>query len=120
MVPSAAVSARVMNQLGTGLRIGETLAVTRPALDLDAATVEVRGTVVRVKGKGLIIQPKPKTWKRWRRLHLPAWLVAVLAARQAPDNEWDVIFPSHSASSATARTRTPTSAMPSTRSASDG
>jgi integrase len=42
--------------LATGLRIGETAAVTWEALDLDAATVEVRGTVIRVTGHGLTIK----------------------------------------------------------------
>ncbi len=64
--------------LGTGLRIGEAIAVTEPALNLKAATVEVRATVVRSRGTGLILQPTTKTPSGWRQLHLPAWLVAVL------------------------------------------
>jgi integrase len=43
--------------MATGLRIGETSAITWAALDLDAGLVEVRGTVIRIKGKGLIIDP---------------------------------------------------------------
>nr|WP_042179781.1 site-specific integrase [Kibdelosporangium sp. MJ126-NF4]CTQ88388.1 Phage integrase [Kibdelosporangium sp. MJ126-NF4] len=77
--------------LGTGLRIGETLAVTWDALDLDAATVEIRGTVVRKRGVGLVIQEKPKTKKGWRKLHLPPWLVVVLKARERTHY---VVFPS--------------------------
>lgn len=80
--------------LGTGLRIGEALAVTWSALDLGAATVEIRGTVVRKKGAGLMIQPKPKTRSGWRTLHLPVWLVVLLQDREHADNEWDVVFPS--------------------------
>jgi integrase len=80
--------------LGTGLRIGETLAVTREALDITAKTVEVRGTVVREPGVGLIIQPAPKTESGWRTLHLPAWLVALLQARDYVENSWDVVFAS--------------------------
>ncbi|MDP9826533.1 site-specific integrase [Kineosporia succinea] len=80
--------------LGTGLRIGETIAITAPALDLKAATVEVRATVVRAKGVGLILQPKPKTHSGWRQLHLPAWLVAVLKAREVAETDLDLIFPS--------------------------
>jgi integrase len=80
--------------LGTGLRIGETLAVTWEALDLEACTVEVRGTVVRVRGAGLIIQPAPKTDAGWRTLHLPAWLVTLLKAREHVDNLWNVVFAS--------------------------
>jgi integrase len=37
--------------LATGLRVGEALAVTWDAVDLSAGTVEVRGTVIRVKGR---------------------------------------------------------------------
>jgi integrase len=46
--------------MATGLRIGETAAITWPSLDLEAGTVEVRGTVIRITGKGLIIKLKPK------------------------------------------------------------
>lgn len=46
--------------LATGLRIGEVLAVVWSAVDLDAGTVEVRGTVIRVTGSGLMIKPRPK------------------------------------------------------------
>jgi integrase len=88
------VPALVDFMLGTGLRIGEALAVTWEALDLDACTVEVRGTVVRQPGVGLIIQPAPKTESGWRTLHLPAWLVALLRAREHVDNLWNVVFPS--------------------------
>ena len=44
----------------TGLRIGECLAIVWDAVDLDARTVEVRGTVIRIKGKGLVIRPAPR------------------------------------------------------------
>ncbi len=80
--------------LGTGLRIGEAIAITESALDLKASTVEVRATVVRARGVGLILQPKPKTHSGWRQLHLPEWLVAVLKARKVGENEWGLIFPS--------------------------
>jgi integrase len=88
------VPALVDFMLGTGLRIGEALAVTWEALDLEACTVEVRGTVVRQRGVGLIIQPAPKTESGWRTLHLPAWLVTLLKAREHVDNLWNVAFAS--------------------------
>ena len=83
--------------LCTGLRIGETLAVTWDALDLDKATVEVRGTVVRIKGKGLIIKPAPKSKAGFRVLQLPQWQVRALKARQSGGRiaagPHDVVFP---------------------------
>jgi integrase len=80
--------------LGTGLRIGEVLGLTWAAVDLTAGHVEVRATVVAVKGRGSVLQPRPKMRAGWRRLHLPPWLVQVLAARDRVPNEWDVVFPS--------------------------
>jgi integrase len=88
------VPALVDFMLGTGMRIGEVLAVTWDALDLASATVEIRGTIVRHRGVGLVIQPKPKTKSGWRTLHLPPWLVALLRARDRVENEWAVVFPS--------------------------
>jgi integrase len=67
--------------LATGLRVGEALAVTWDALDLSAGTVEVRGTVIRVKGRGLMIKPAPKTRAGFRTLLLPSWAVEMLKLR---------------------------------------
>lgn len=64
------------------------------ALDLKAGTVEIRATVVRKRGEGLILQPKPKTASGWRTLHLPPWLVLLLKTREPVPNEWNVVFPS--------------------------
>jgi integrase len=69
--------------LATGLRIGETAAIVWDALDLDARTVEVRGTVIRVKGVGLVIKPKPKSKSGYRTLELPSWAVAMLRRRRS-------------------------------------
>jgi integrase len=89
------VPALVDFMLATGLRIGEVLAVTWDALDLDRATVEVRGTVVRRPGAGgLYIKQRPKTRAGWRQLHLPEWLVVSLRARERVENDWNVVFPS--------------------------
>ncbi|MFI5955369.1 tyrosine recombinase XerC [Cryptosporangium sp. NPDC051539] len=67
--------------LATGLRIGEASAIVWDAVDLDAGTIEVRGTVIRVKGEGLVIQPKPKTKAGYRTLTLPSWAVDMLKRR---------------------------------------
>jgi integrase len=82
--------------LATGLRIGETAAITWPALDLDAGTVEVRGTVIRITGAGLVIKPKPKSKSGWRKIELPSWAVDMLKRREADavPNDWDAVFTS--------------------------
>ncbi|MDN5857556.1 MAG: site-specific integrase [Pseudonocardia sp.] len=80
--------------LATGLRIGEAAAVTWEALDLDRATVEVRGTVIRVREQGLQIKPKPKSKSGFRTLELSGWAVSMLRRRQesSPPNRWNVVF----------------------------
>lgn len=80
--------------LATGMRIGEAAAVVRAAVNLDAGTVEVRGTVIRVKGKGLVIKPEPKSDAGWRTLTLPTWAVAMLRRRTAGLADDDPVFPS--------------------------
>ena len=65
----------------TGLRIGEAAAVTWDAVNFEAGTVEVRGTVIREKGQGLRIKPEPKTKAGWRTLLLPNWCVEMLRLR---------------------------------------
>jgi integrase len=71
--------------LATGLRIGETAAIVWDAIDLEAATVEVRGTVIRETGKGLRIKPKPKSKSGYRTLELPIWEVESLRRRKPVD-----------------------------------
>jgi integrase len=82
--------------LATGLRIGEVCAITWDSLDLANRTVEVRGVVIRVTGKGLIIKTHPTNKTKHRTLTLPRWAVAMLLNRQLTrkDNEWDVVFTS--------------------------
>jgi integrase len=86
----------VDTMIATGLRIEETSAITWPALDLDAGTLEVQGTVIRLKGKGLVIKPKPKSEAGWRIIELPSWAVTMLKERRAGavPNQWDVVFTS--------------------------
>ena len=69
----------------TGLRIGEALAVRWRDLDLDECTVEVRGTVLRLRAGGLIIKPSPKSAAGLRILELPSWAVTMLRRRQPDD-----------------------------------
>jgi integrase len=67
--------------LGTGLRIGEASAVTWKSVDLNAGTVNVIGTVVRLSGQGLSIKTAPKTKAGFRRLALPMWCIELLQRR---------------------------------------
>lgn len=74
--------------LGTGVRIGEALAVRcgtnsdgEPLIDLGHNTVEINATIIRVKGEGLTIQQWPKTAAGWRRLALPPYAVQIIKAR---------------------------------------
>ncbi len=66
--------------LATGCRIGEAIAVTWDALDLDAGTVGIRSTVVRVTGQGLVCKGT-KTASGARVLVLPPWCVEMLRGR---------------------------------------
>ncbi len=79
--------------LATGVRIGETLAVHWPDVDLDAGTVDVSHTVIRVKGQGLI-RKRTKTAAGERTLALPSWAAAMLRLRlQAAEDEFGPVFP---------------------------
>ena len=73
--------------LATRLRIGGTAAILWGAVDLPAGTVEVRGTVIRIRGHGLVLEPRPKSRSGWRMLEIPSRAVAMLHARRplAPD-----------------------------------
>lgn len=68
--------------LGTGVRIGEALAVHWSQVDLEAGTVEITLTIVRVKAQGLL-RKATKSAAGERTLGLPNWLVATLRARAA-------------------------------------
>ena len=88
--------------LATGCRIGEALALRygvngdgRPLLDLDAGTWEVNATVVRVPGRGLIVQPRPKTAAGWRIVAVPGFAVRMVRARPAAHD--GMVFPAPAA-----------------------
>jgi integrase len=69
----------------TGLRIGEALAIQWADVDLDEGTVEVRGTVLRLRAGGLVIKPSPKSAAGRHILELPSWAVIMLRRRQPED-----------------------------------
>ncbi len=66
----------------TGCRIGEALALRWNDVDLDQHTIEVRGTVLRIKGGGLIIKSSPKTAAGQRLVELPSWAITMLRNRR--------------------------------------
>lgn len=88
----------VDTMLGTGLRIGECLALREADVDLDAEvpTLTVTGTVVRAEGR-LVRQGKPKSDPSRRTITLPAFVVAAitealdLGLDGGPD---ELVFPS--------------------------
>jgi integrase len=67
--------------LATGLRLGEALGVTWADVDVNAGTIAVRRTIVRVKGQGLIAK-RVKSRASERGLLLPAWCAEMLQARR--------------------------------------
>jgi integrase len=85
----------------TGLRIGEATAITWDAVNLESGTVEVRGTVVPVKGTGPQFKPEPKTEAGNRTLLMPTWCIQMLRHRHqkrsstptSPTSGLDPVFP---------------------------
>jgi len=81
---------------GTGMRHGELLALRPEDIDLDAGRVSVAGSVVRIKGQGLVRQDWTKGGDV-RSVKLPQFAVDALRrrmeSRQGP-NTAGVIFPS--------------------------
>jgi integrase len=68
--------------LATGCRIGEAAAVAWADLHLDAGTVDIRSTIVRVKGHG-VVRKSTKTASGARTLLLPPWYTEKLRSRAA-------------------------------------
>lgn len=83
--------------LGTGMRIGEVLALRWSDVDLgDHPSLTVTGTLVPIKDKGLTRQAHTKTASGYRVLTLPAFVVDVLLRRsvEAIPTETNAVFPS--------------------------
>ncbi|WP_407320331.1 tyrosine-type recombinase/integrase [Isoptericola halotolerans] len=90
----------VDTMLGTGLRIGECLALREADLDLgaDVPTLTVTGTVVRVEGR-LMRQSKPKSDSSRRTITLPAFVVTAIndsLGLGLDGGHDDLVFPSTS------------------------
>lgn len=81
---------------GTGMRIGEALAVRADVIDLEAGVIEVNATVVRLKGRGSVIQLRPKSAAGWRIIAVPPHIVESCRRRLAmawPRNPLGLLFP---------------------------
>jgi integrase len=70
----------VFFMLATGVRIGEALAVVWSQVDFNTGTVQITGTLVRVKGEGLL-RKGTKSRAGERTLPLPESAVALLRRR---------------------------------------
>jgi integrase len=78
---------------GLGCRIGELLALDWPRVDDVAGTIAIEGTVVRVPGEGLVVQPHTKSDAGMRTITPPPWVLALLRRRHA-DSDGPWVFPS--------------------------
>ncbi|WP_243659156.1 site-specific integrase [Tamaricihabitans halophyticus] len=68
--------------MATGVRIGEALALYWEDVDFKRATVDIRYTVQRIKGRGLVRGPT-KTAAGERLLPLPKWALDMIMQRYA-------------------------------------
>ena len=94
VVKSRALGDVTRFMLGTGCRIGETMAVSWDDVDLDAGTVAICWHLVRVKGQGIVRLPGAKSEAGDRVLRLPSWCTAMLWDRRTDPHagRWPV-FP---------------------------
>jgi Phage integrase family len=80
----AAIVDLVTLLMASGLRLGEALSLRWTDVDLEAGTLEVKGTVLRVRGERLIITASPKSAAGHRILELPTWPQICFAAVTPP------------------------------------
>jgi integrase len=82
--------------LATGKRIGETSAMVWDRVELDKGTVEITGTVIRVKVKVFGSSLDRRLRAGHRKLLLPSWAVAMLRRRRLDNepNRWGAVFTS--------------------------
>lgn len=69
--------------LGSGVRIGEALAVRRDVIDLEHAVVEINATIVRITGKGAVLQERTKNDAGWRVIAVPDHIVELFRRRMS-------------------------------------
>ena len=78
---------------GLGCRIGELLALDWLRVDDAVGTIAIEGTVVRVPGEGLTVQPHTKSDAGMRTITPPPWVITLLRRRHA-DSHGPWVFPS--------------------------
>ena len=78
--------------LGTGVRIGEALAVSWEEINIQSGTVEISYTLIRIKGVGLL-RKSTKTSAGERTLRLPEFAVAMLRRRELASGGRGPLFP---------------------------
>lgn len=72
-----------------GCRIGELLALDWTKVDFESAEIAIEGTVIRVKGVGLIVQPHTKSDAGMRVVTAPSWFIETLKRRYGQsESEW--------------------------------
>jgi integrase len=67
---------------GSGVRIGESLAVSWDEVDFTAKTIDFSWRVIRVKGKGLVRAENTKRASGDRVLEVPSWVMTMLKRRR--------------------------------------
>jgi hypothetical protein len=91
---------------GRGCRIGELLALDWTKVDADTGTLSIEGTVIRIPGEGLIVQPHTKSKAGMRRITPPTWVLDLLKRRHLESlGAW--IFPTTGPGCATRTTPGP-------------
>jgi integrase len=76
-----------------GCRIGEVLALDWAKVDHAERTIVIEGTVIRIAGVGLVVQPHTKSKAGMRTIRVPEWAAAILRRRaEVATSEW--AFPS--------------------------
>lgn len=95
--PDGQVRDLIEVMLGSATRIGEALAIRKCDVDMasDPPTIDINGTIVVRKGRGVTRQPKPKTDESNRLVAVPPFTAAVIRRRlvslaEAPDD--DLLF----------------------------
>jgi integrase len=77
---------------GLGCRIGELLALHWTRIDDTAGAISIEGTVIRIPGQGLIVQPHTKSKAGMRTITPPSWVIDILKRRHTDAHcEW--VFP---------------------------